>query len=123
MHNCIAETTIVDDVHAHPHIHRAKDALLVLLVLAGVVKEDTMQKFLALDVGERDYLYLLFTVAAQSGIFCRISALQHGADDILPTWQVLYLLIGVTDILLCEGSHIFIVLYIFIHHPSCNKKD
>jgi hypothetical protein len=74
---CVSKSTIEDDVHANPHIHRSKDALLVLLIFAGVVKEDTVKKLFTIDLSERHDLNLFFTVAAEGGLLSRFSSLKH----------------------------------------------
>lgn len=74
MGHCVAIATVVDDVHANPNIHAAKDALLVLLVLPCVVQEDSMQKFLRVYIRQRQQLYCLFAVATQGGFFFGITA-------------------------------------------------
>lgn len=51
MDNRIPESTLVYDVHAYPDIHIPENALLVLLILAGVVQKDAVQELISVDVG------------------------------------------------------------------------
>lgn len=74
MDNRIPESALVYDVHAYPDIHIPKDALLVLLILAGMVQKDAVQELLSVDVGHCVQLDRVFAVATQSCLFFCVPA-------------------------------------------------
>lgn len=42
MNNGISKTTIIDDIHAYPYIHRTEYFLLILFIFACMIEKDTM---------------------------------------------------------------------------------
>ena len=122
MNNCVSKTTFKNDVHANPYIDWSKNALLILLIFASVIKEDTMKKLFAIDLGERGYLDLFLTIAAESGLLCRISSLNSWIGNILSSWQIFNFMVCITDVSLSERSHIFVLFLSFIHQFSSKQE-
>jgi hypothetical protein len=71
MYYCITITTVVDDVHAHPHIYITENPLLTVLVFPSVIQEHAVQKLVIVDGSERDELDCSLAVATQSGLYLR----------------------------------------------------
>jgi len=84
----VAVATVVNDVHADPHVYVAEDTLLVVLVFASVVQEQAMQELIVVDLGERDELDGGLAVAAEGGFYFRRPALEGRVDNVLARLQV-----------------------------------
>lgn len=123
MNYCVSKTTVEENVHANPHIHWSKNALLILLIFASVVKEDAVKKFFTVDLSEWRDLDLFFTVAAESRLLRWVSSLKHWIKNVLTRWQILNFLVRITNVSLRKRCHIFVVLLSFIHHFTSKQED
>ena len=76
MDDSVGETAVIDDVHAHPHVNGAENALLVLLVLAGVVEEDPVEEVLFFETSDRVHLAGCLAVTAECRVLLHLAACQ-----------------------------------------------
>ena len=88
MDSRVGKPTVVDDVHADPHVHPSEYALVVLLVVLGVVEEYPVKEVLLLERGAHLHLNGMLTVAAQGRVLLLKPPCQHRAYHVLPVLQV-----------------------------------
>ena len=102
MDDRVAESALIDDFHAHPNIHIAEYALLILGIFFGVIEEDAMEELVGVELGEGVELDWIFAVATESGPFFIFLPTEHSIHHVFSSCYVRQLFVGIASVSLGE---------------------